>query len=101
MHWKFDLSRQSDVFALAVSVEYEHVETSVASTSYPFVFIKKKNLLKKTMPWLELHAYCGSLQNATEGKMIFAAFQSRLEFYSSEEQILSKAHDHKRLIPIF
>lgn len=53
------------------------------------------------MPWLELHAYCGSLQNATEGKMIFAAFQSRLEFYSSEEQILSKAHDHKRLIPIF
>lgn len=36
-----------------------------------------------------------------EGKMIFAAFQSRLEFYSSEEQILSNAHDHKKLIPIF
>lgn len=41
MHWKFGLSRQSDVFALVVSVEDEHVGTSVASTSYLCVFIKE------------------------------------------------------------
>lgn len=36
-----------------------------------------------------------------EGEMIFAAFQSRLEFYSSEEEILSKTYDYKRPSPTF
>lgn len=62
----------------------------------------KKKLLKKNnaLTWASC-IFVAASKMQREGKMIFAAFQSRLEFYSSEEQILSKAHDHKRLIPIF
>lgn len=79
MRWKFGLSRQSDVFALAVSVEDEHVETSVASTSYLCVFIKETTKKSNELIWASC-IYVAPSKMQCEGKMIFAAFQSTWSF---------------------
>lgn len=56
----------------------------------------------KTINWVELHTCIVTpSEMQSEGKMVFAAFQSRWQFYSSGEEILTKAHDHKRLSPVF